>query len=213
MQNFSLMTEKVIKDIEQNGKKPSLLLHACCAPCASYVIEYLSDFFDITLFYYNPNISPKTEYEFRLAELEQLCREHPKAKNIKILPCEYNEQEFYELAKGLENSKEGGARCKKCYELRLNKTAEAAKKHGFDYFTTTLTISPYKNAVWLNEIGEKLMKEYGIKYLFSDFKKKNGYKRSIELSRKYNLYRQDFCGCVYSKKEAEMRRLEKSNLV
>ncbi len=213
MQNFSAMTEKVISDIKQIGKKPSLLLHACCAPCASYVIEYLSDFFDITLFYYNPNISPKTEYDFRLSELERLCCEHPKAKNIKILPCEYNEQEFYGLAKGLENSKEGGERCKKCYELRLSKTAEEAKKHGFDFFTTTLTISPYKNAVWLNEIGEKLMNKYGINYLFSDFKKKNGYKRSIELSRQYNLYRQDFCGCVYSKKEAEMRRLEKNNLV
>lgn len=210
MQNYSLFTENVINDIKLSGKKPSLLLHACCAPCASYVIEYLSDFFDITLFYYNPNISPKTEYDFRLSELARLCSEHPKAKNIKILPSQYNPEEFFQLAKGLENSKEGGARCKKCYELRLRKTAEEAKKHGFDFFTTTLTISPYKNAVWLNEIGENLMKEYGVSYLFSDFKKKNGYKRSIELSKEYNLYRQGFCGCVYSKKESEMRRLEKN---
>ena len=199
MQNYSLFTENVINDIKLNGKKPSLLLHACCAPCASYVIEYLSDFFDITLFYYNPNISPKTEYDFRLAELTRLCSEHPKAKNIKILPSQYNPEEFYNLAKGLEELKEGGERCKKCYELRLRKTAEEAKKYGFDFFTTTLTISPYKNAEWLNGIGSKLMEEYGVNYLFSDFKKKNGYKRSIELSKEYNLYRQNFCGCVYSK--------------
>lgn len=210
MQNYSLFTENVINDIKLSGKKPSLLLHACCAPCASYVIEYLSDFFDITLFYYNPNISPKTEYDFRLSELSRLCSEHPKAKNIKILPSQYNPEEFFQLAKGLEELKEGGERCKKCYELRLRKTAEEAKKHGFDFFTTTLTISPYKNANWLNEIGENLMKEYGVNYLFSDFKKKNGYKRSIELSKEYNLYRQGFCGCVYSKKESEMRRLEKN---
>lgn len=209
MQNYSLMTEKVIREAEQSGKKPSLLLHACCAPCASYVIEYLSDFFEITLFYYNPNISPESEYNYRLSELERFCREHPKAKNIKILPCEYNYQEFYQMAKGLEALSEGGERCKRCYELRLRKTAQEAKKHGFDFFTTTLTISPYKNAQWLNEIGEKLMNEFGVDYLFSDFKKKNGYKRSIELSNEFSLYRQDFCGCIYSKKEAEMRRLEK----
>ncbi|MBQ1186160.1 MAG: epoxyqueuosine reductase QueH [Clostridia bacterium] len=210
MQNFSAFTENVIKQITLNGKKPSLLLHACCAPCASYVIEYLCNYFDITIFYYNPNISPKSEYDFRLRELERFIAENKDAKNIKILPCEYNSQEFYNIAKGLEEAKEGGERCKKCYELRLRKTAELAKANGFDFFTTTLTISPYKNANWLNEIGEKIMEEFSVNYLFSDFKKKNGYKRSIALSAEYNLYRQDFCGCVYSKKEAELRRLEKT---
>lgn len=211
MQNYSTYTEDVIKQIKLSGKKPSLLLHVCCAPCASYVIEYLSDYFNITLFYYNPNISPKSEYDFRLAELKRFISEHPKAKGITILESPYNESEFYAATKGMENLPEGGERCKVCYELRLRKTAELAKTHGFDFFTTTLTISPYKNAAWLNEIGKNLMEEFGINYLFSDFKKKNGYKRSIELSAEYNLYRQDFCGCAYSKAEAELRRLEKYN--
>lgn len=211
MQNYSTYTEDVIKQIKLSGKKPSLLLHVCCAPCASYVIEYLSDYFNITLFYYNPNISPKSEYDFRLAELKRFIAEHPKSTGIKMLEAPYNESEFYAATKGMENLPEGGKRCKVCYELRLRKTAELAKTHGFDFFTTTLTISPYKNAAWLNEIGKNLMKEFGINYLFSDFKKKNGYKRSIELSAEYNLYRQDFCGCAYSKAEAELRRLEKYN--
>lgn len=210
MQNYSAFTERIISESLKTGKKPSLLLHACCAPCASYVIEYLSDFFEITLFYYNPNISPKSEYDFRLSELERLCAEHPKAKGIKILPSHYNDVDFYAAVKGKESLPEGDKRCKICYELRLRKTAEAAKVNGFDFFTTTLTISPYKNADWLNEIGDKLMKELSVNYLFSDFKKKNGYKRSIELSREYNLYRQDFCGCAYSKRDAEIRRLEKN---
>ncbi len=209
MQNYSNYTEDTIKQIKQCDKKSSLLLHVCCAPCASYVIEYLSDYFDITLFYYNPNISPKSEYDFRLAELQRFITEHPKAKGVKILEAPYNENEFYTATKGMERLPEGGERCRVCYELRLRKTAEAAKTHRFDFFTTTLTISPYKNAAWLNEIGKSLMEEFGIKYLFSDFKKKNGYKRSIELSAEYNLYRQDFCGCAYSKAEAELRRLEK----
>lgn len=211
MQNYSAYTEDVIKQIKLSGKKPNLLLHVCCAPCASYVIEYLSDYFNITLFYYNPNISPKSEYVFRLAELKRFIAEHPKAAGIKMLEAPYNESEFYAATKGMENLPEGGKRCKVCYELRLRKTAELAKTHGFDFFTTTLTISPYKNAAWLNEIGKNLMEEFGINYLFSDFKKKNGYKRSIELSAEYNLYRQDFCGCAYSKAEAELRRLEKYN--
>ncbi len=209
MQNYSAFTEQVIGEISISGKKPSLLLHACCAPCASYVIEYLSDFFEITLFYYNPNISPKSEYDFRLKELERLCAEHPKARGIKILPSDYNDAEFYSAVKGMELLPEGDKRCRVCYELRLKKTAEAAKANGFDFFTTTLTISPYKNAAWLNEIGKELEKEFSVSYLFSDFKKKNGYKRSIELSKEYNLYRQDFCGCAYSKRDAEIRRLEK----
>lgn len=209
MQSYSAFTEQVIDKVKLSGKKPSLLLHACCAPCASYVIEYLSDFFDITLFYYNPNISPKSEYDFRLSELERLCAEHPKAKGIKILPCDYNAEEFFSAVKGMEDLPEGGERCRVCYSLRLEKTAEMAKQHGFDFFTTTLSISPYKNAKWLNEIGQELEAKYAVRYLFSDFKKKNGYKRSIALSAEYNLYRQDFCGCAFSKRDARLRRLEK----
>ena len=209
MQSYSAFTEQVIEKINLSGKKPSLLLHACCAPCASYVIEYLSDYFDITLFYYNPNISPKSEYDFRLSELERLCREHPKAKGIKILPCDYDSNEFFSAVKGMEELPEGGERCRICYSLRLEKTAETAKKYGFDFFTTTLSISPHKNAKWLNEIGQALEEKYAVSYLFSDFKKKNGYKRSIELSGEYNLYRQDFCGCAFSKRDARLRRLEK----
>ena len=210
MQNYSAYTEEAIKQIKQSGKKPSLLLHVCCAPCASYVIEYLSDYFNITLFYYNPNISPKSEYDFRLAELQRFVSEHPKAKGIKIMDAPYDDNQFYSAVMVMEKLPEGDKRCKICYELRLRKTAEAAKQAGFDFFTTTLTISPYKNASWLNEIGKNLMEEFGTDYLFSDFKKKNGYKRSIELSKEYNLYRQDFCGCAYSKAEAELRRLEKN---
>lgn len=210
MQNYSAYTEQVISRIKQSGKKPSLLLHACCAPCASYVVEYLNDYFDITLFYYNPNISPKSEYDFRLLELERFINECEVAKDVKILPSEYNDAEFYDAVKGMENLPEGDKRCRICYELRLRKTAQAALAHGFDYFATTLSISPYKNADWLNEIGKELMNEFSVEFLFSDFKKKNGYKRSIELSQVYNLYRQDFCGCAYSKRDAEIRRLEKS---
>lgn len=211
MQNYSAFTEKVIDQIKHSGIKPSLLLHACCAPCASYVIEYLSDYFDITLFYYNPNISPKSEYDFRLSEIKRLIAEHPKAKGIKLLPYEYDSFEFFSVVKGMENLPEGSERCRVCYELRLRKTAQEAKTHGFDFFTSTLSISPYKNAVWLNEIGEKLTDEFSVNYLYSDFKKKNGYKRSIELSNEYNLYRQDFCGCIYSKTESQLRRLEKND--
>lgn len=209
--NYSLKTEAVIQNIKKSDKKPSLLLHVCCAPCSSYVIEYLSEFFNITLYYYNPNISPESEYNFRLAELQRLITEFPAAQGVKLKPCEYDPQSFFEMAKGLEDMPEGGQRCKSCYRLRLEKTARAAKELGFDFFTTTLTISPYKNADWLNEIGDELSKKYSVPYLFSDFKKKNGYKRSIELSREYDLYRQDFCGCAYSKQEAEKRRLEKTH--
>ena len=209
MQNYSAYTEQVISSIKLSGKKPRLLLHVCCAPCASYVIEYLHDYFDITLFYYNPNISPKSEYDFRLLELERFINECEAAKGVEILPSEYSSDEFYELVKGMEDLPEGDKRCRICYELRLRKTAEEAKLHGFDFFTTTLSISPYKNSAWLNEIGKELMNEFSVEYLFSDFKKKNGYKRSIELSGIYNLYRQDFCGCAYSKRDAEIRRLEK----
>ncbi len=212
MQNadYSAFTEKIIADIKNSGQKPSLLLHVCCAPCSSYVLEYLSAHFEITVYFYNPNIFPEKEYNFRLAELERFLKEFPSGKDIDILPCDYEPEAFEEISRGLEEQDEGMERCKKCYALRLGKTALAAKGR-FDYFTTSLSISPYKNARWLNEIGKELAEKYGIGYLFSDFKKKNGYKRSIELSKEYDLYRQDYCGCIHSAKSAEIRRLEKSS--
>ena len=208
--NYSEMTEAVIKSAAEKGEKPSLLLHVCCAPCSSYVLEYLNKRFSITLYYYNPNISPETEYDFRLVELKRLLAEMPLENAVQIISEGYAPEEFFKISKGLEKLPEGGERCKKCYLLRLEQTAKLAKEKRFDFFTTTLSISPYKNAVWLNEIGEELSKKYDTSYLFSDFKKKNGYKRSIELSSVYGLYRQDYCGCIYSKAEAEIRRLEKN---
>lgn len=204
--NYSLFTEGIIAQIEKQGVKPTLLLQVCCAPCSSYVMEYLSRYFDITLYFYNPNISPEGEYTFRLEELRRLTTELPEARGVKLSEGEYNHQAFLDMARGLETLPEGGERCRRCYALRLTDTAKKAKAEGFDWFTTTLSISPHKNADWLNEIGENLQKEYGVPYLFSDFKKKNGYKRSIELSRQYNLYRQDYCGCAFSK---ATRTLEK----
>lgn len=184
----------------EEQKKPKLLLHVCCAPCSSSVIEYLKDSFDITLYFYNPNITSKEEYALRLEELKRLVTEMPAAKGISIIEGEYNPDEFLSLALGLEEEKEGGARCYRCYEKRLMNTAEKAKELGFDLFTTTLSVSPYKNAAKLNEIGLKAAKITETEYLVSDFKKKDGYKRSIELSKEYGLYRQDYCGCIYSKR-------------
>lgn len=193
--NYSIELEKIIKS---NGdKKPSLLLHACCAPCSSYVLEYLHSHFNITLFFYNPNIYPKDEYQKRLDELKRLVLEME--LDIKIIEADYEPNEFFEISKGLEKLPERGERCKRCYRLRLEKAAAQASKGGYDYFCTTLSISPHKNAEWINEIGNELSDAYGVQFLPSDFKKKNGYIRSIELSRKYNLYRQNFCGCVFSK--------------
>ena len=206
--NYQKELEKTIKSF--NGMKPSLLLHACCAPCSSYVLEYLADYFDITLFYYNPNITYKDEYEKRVQELKNLVK--LMKLDIRIIEGKYEPERFFQMAKGLEKLAEGGERCFKCYELRLNEAAILARQMDFDYFTTTLSISPMKNAEKLNEIGERLAVQYGVKYLFSDFKKKNGYKRSIELSREYNLYRQDYCGCVYSKMQREEeKRLKMCN--
>ncbi len=206
--NYSKELENIIKESScKKGNKPRLLIHSCCAPCSSYVLEYLSQYFDITLLYYNPNISPKSEFEYRVSELKRLVSEMPLDKEINIEIPKYNDREFYDEVRGMEDIPEGGERCFKCYEIRLRKAIEYAKKNGFEYFTTTLSISPYKNAEKLNEIGERLAGEYGgVKWLPSDFKKKNGYKRSIELSRKYNLYRQDYCGCVYSKAERERNK-------
>lgn len=180
-------------------RRPRLLLHSCCGPCSSYVLEYLSDYFDITLFFYNPNIQPAEEYEKRLLTQKKLL-ERAKYKNpVAFLAGEYEPQRFFEAVKGLENCREGGARCEKCFELRLSKAAEIAKKGGFDYFATTLTVSPHKNAVLINEIGGRYQN-----YLPSDFKKREGYKRSIILSKEYELYRQGYCGCIFSKGEKDI---------
>lgn len=196
--NYQLKLEEIIN--ENKDKLPTLLLHSCCGPCSSYVLEYLNKYFKITILYYNPNIYPYDEYKKRLDEQVRLINELNVENKISILECSYDNNEYENVIKGLENEKEGGSRCHKCYELRLEKTAKLAKENNFDYFSTTLTVSPYKNAQVLNEIGSKLEKKYNVKYLYSDFKKKNGYKRSIELSKIYNLYRQNYCGCIYSKK-------------
>ena len=184
---------------------PSLLLHSCCAPCSSYVLEYLAPYFQICDFYYNPNISPKKEYEDRKEELERLISEMGLSDKVTFLEGSYHPEEFFAMAKGLEDLPEGGERCFKCDEMRLREAAKMAKAQGADYFATTLTISPLKNAQKLNEIGERLAEEYGVKYLPSDFKKKNGYKRSVELSTQYELYRQNYCGCVFSKMQGEKK--------
>ena len=194
--NYNNECEKILATINK-ANKPTLLLHACCAPCSSSVLERLTDYFEITIFFYNPNITDYGEYLKRKEELERFI----KLLNykIKLLDCSHDKERFLELARGLEDKKEGDIRCYKCYKLRLEETAKMAKENNFDYFTTTLSISPYKNSKWLNEIGDNLKEKYQINYLYADFKKKNGYKRSIELSQQYNLYRQNYCGCIYSK--------------
>ena len=208
-QNYSLILEETIKALDKAEKRPTLLLHACCAPCSSYVLEYLSKTFDITLLFYNPNISPEEEYIFRENELRRLIGEMPLPNGITVISQKYDPQEFYDIVNGLEDLPEGGERCKNCYRLRLSRAAQIASEHGFDYFSTTLSISPYKNAEWLNTRGAKEGLEHGVKYLFSDFKKKNGYKRSCELSEQYGLYRQNYCGCEFSKKAAEEKHKRK----
>ena len=197
MTNYSAVTERIIEENRDKSEKPKLLLHVCCAPCSSYVLEYLSDYFEITLYYYNPNISPEKEYVFRYEELKRLVTETK--SEAKVVLGEYEPERFLEIAKGREEESEGGERCFLCYRLRLSESGKYAKENNFDYFTTTLSISPYKNAEKLNTIGGDIADSLGIKYLYSDFKKKNGYKRSIELSREYGLYRQDYCGCAFSK--------------
>lgn len=202
-QNYQKVLENTLKEITEKNRRPSLLLHACCAPCSSYVMEYLSEYFDITVLYYNPNISPYEEYQKRSDELSRLVREMEKLKNVRVVISPYEPESFEEIAKGREDLKEGGARCFECYKLRLDYSAKYAKEHSFDFFTTTLSISPHKNALVLNEIGATLSDKYGVPYLFSDFKKRGGYKRSCELSEQFGLYRQNYCGCVYSKIKSE----------
>ena len=193
--NFDLKMDEIIKNVNVSSK---LLLHACCAPCSSAVLERLGDIFSITILYYNPNITEKREYEKRLEEIKKFTSSFITKYPIEVIPGRYNPLEFFDMAKGLEKEPERGKRCYKCYELRLEETARLAKKMNFDYFTTTLSLSPYKEAAWINEIGGNLQEKYNVSFLYSDFKKKSGYKRSIELSKEYNLYRQDYCGCVYS---------------
>ena len=197
--NYQKELEKEIKKWSELEVCPTILLHSCCAPCSSYCLEYLSKYAKITAFYYNPNITDRAEYEHRVAELKRLIEEMPMENKAKFLEGSYDLDSFYCIAKGLESEPECGRRCIKCYELRLRKTAEEAVKGGYDFFTTTLTISPLKDAQVLNKLGIKLGEEYGVRYLSSDFKKSGGYQRSIELSRNFNLYRQNYCGCEYSK--------------
>lgn len=199
--NYQLILDDILENIKKSNKTPKLLLHACCAPCSSYVLEYLSNYFEITILYYNPNIYPKEEYTRRLEELKRFLKIYKTKNKVTFVEEKYDEKEYYDSIKGLENLGEKSKRCYNCYELRLNRAAIYAKNNNFDYFTTTLSISPYKVSKWINEIGGNLEKKYGIKYLYSDFKKRNGYKRSQELSKEYNLYRQDYCGCIYSKQE------------
>ncbi len=194
--NYQKLLDSLIDSLD--GNRPKLMLHGCCAPCSSYCLEYLSKYFDITLLFYNPNISSFEEYQKRENEVKRLISLLPQVHPVKFLSVGYDSTEFEEMAKGLENVPEGGARCFKCYEMRMRKAAELAKEYGFDYFTTTLSISPLKSSQKINEIGEKLEKEIGVKHLPSDFKKKEGYKRSIELSAMYGLYRQNYCGCRFS---------------
>lgn len=199
--NYQKELDKVIEVLQRQGRVPRLLLHSCCAPCSSYVLEYLSRYFEITVFYYNPNIYPPEEFGKRVEEQKRLIAQLPAEHPISFLDGPYEPERFYEMARGLEQVPEGGERCFKCYRLRLTETAEMARAGKYDYFTTTLSISPLKNAEKLNEIGGQLAKDYGVDYLYSDFKKRNGYKRSTELSREYGLYRQDYCGCVFSMRE------------
>lgn len=205
--NYQLVLDKELEKILLSRKTPTLFLHSCCAPCSSYVLEYLSEYFNIILYYYNPNISPEKEYFFRLKELERLVKEQPHKNEISFAPAEYDEKVFYDLVRGHENDPERGERCKICLSHRIEVSAEKAVEYNADYFTTTLSISPMKDSKFLNECGKIFSEKYNIPYLFSDFKKRGGYLRSIELSREYDLYRQNFCGCIFSKMEAEKRQI------
>jgi predicted adenine nucleotide alpha hydrolase (AANH) superfamily ATPase len=210
IQNYQIWLDKELERITAEGKTPRLLLHACCAPCSSYVLEYLSRYFEITVLFYNPNISPASEFSYRADELARLISEMPLKNPVELCVAHYEPAEFAAIAKGMEHLPEGGERCTACYHLRLEEAARAAKEGAYDYFTTTLSISPLKDAVRLNTIGGELAQEYHVPYLYSDFKKREGYKRSIQLSAEYNLYRQDYCGCAFSKAEAEKRKQNKN---
>ena len=199
--NYKKELDKIIEALTAKGTVPSLLLHSCCAPCSSYVLEYLSQYFSITVLYYNPNIYPESEYHARVQEQMRLIQDLPAVHPVEFLKGEYIPKDFYDCAKGMEHLPEGSERCFACYLLRLEEAARTAKEKGCSFFATTLSISPLKNAGKLNEIGERLAEKYHVRWLPGDFKKRNGYKRSIELSKEYGLYRQDYCGCVYSLQE------------
>ena len=205
--NYDLLMEKQISEMKEGS---TLLMHACCAPCSSACLERIGNFFDISIFYYNPNITDKDEYDKRVEEIKKFISSFKTKYPIKLIEGRYDPKEFFDIAKGLEDEPERGKRCYKCYKLRLEESAKVASDLDFDYFCTTLTLSPYKKVDWLNEIGSELDQKYKSTYLYSDFKKKNGYKRSIELSHEYNLYRQDYCGCVYSLRD-EIERKKKAN--
>lgn len=208
--NYNKEMENILESLKKDNKVPKLLLHSCCAPCSSHVISVLTEYFDITILYYNPNIEPFEEYEKRKQEEIRFIEQYPNKNKLYIIDCDYDNNLFKEMSKGLENEPERGARCIKCYYLRLDKTASIAKELNYDYFGTTLTVSPLKDSNKLNEIGLKLQDKYNIKYLVSDFKKKEGYKHSIELAKEYDLYRQDYCGCIYSKQQRELEKQNKN---
>lgn len=199
-ENYYLLFENQLNRIKEKGKVPTILLHSCCAPCSSHVITFLKEHFDITIIYYNPNIYPYEEYKKRKDEQIRLLNEIKSKNKLNIIDCDYDNNIYEKTIKGLEKEKEGGSRCYKCFWLRLDKTAQIAKENNYDYFSTTLTISPYKNSTVINEIGKELETIYNITWLYSDYKKKDGYKKSIQLSKEYNLYRQNYCGCIYSKR-------------
>lgn len=207
--NYQRELDQIIDHLQKEEKVPKLLMHSCCAPCSSYCLSYLAEYFHITIYYYNPNITEQAEYQKRVKEQQRLIGELPVKYPISFVEGAYEPEVFLSMAKGMEQLPEGGERCFACYELRQRKAAEYAKEHGFDYFTTTLSVSPHKNAAKLNEIGLRLAQEYDIPYLVSDFKKKGGYLKSIELSAEYHLYRQDYCGCVYSKAVREREKQKK----
>lgn len=210
--NYAKELERLIQKLQQEGKVPRLLLHACCAPCSSAVLEYLSQYFAITLLYYNPNIAPLEEYQKREAELRRLVSQMKFTHPVELLPCQYDGQAFVQAARGLEGEPEGGKRCEACFRLRLRYAAQEAARLRFDYYTTTLSISPMKNAPLLNQLGEEIGREFGVAHLPSDFKKKDGYKRSVQLSREYDLYRQDYCGCAFSKAQRQREKEEREEV-
>lgn len=207
--NYQKELDKTLQRLREENLVPRLLLHSCCAPCSSYVLEYLSQYFEITVLYYNPNLYPDTEFAKRSKEQQRLIGEMEVRHPVSFMEGTFEKEKFYRVAAGVEDAREGGERCFRCYELRLRETARLARERGFDYFTTTLSISPLKNARKLNEIGERLAKEYEVAYLASDFKKKDGYRRSVELSEEYGLYRQDYCGCEFSWRERNERETGK----
>lgn len=211
--NYAKELERLIQKLQQEGKVPRLLLHACCAPCSSAVLEYLSQYFaTITLLYYNPNIAPLEEYQKREAELRRLVSQMKFTHPVELLPCQYDGQAFVQAARGLEGEPEGGKRCEACFRLRLRYAAQEAARLHFDYYTTTLSISPMKNAPLLNQLGEEIGREFGVAHLPSDFKKKDGYKRSVQLSKEYDLYRQDYCGCAFSKAQRQREKEEREEV-